>query len=172
MGSTFGLNVVAGFSPRSKYEELDGCDHASHDERQGAHGGGIPGANGEGGLSVGADHPHRFAAQHYYREATCLRRGRQWNVPGAPISGDSPWRGCFQLGNIVPSVFTPVLAKHSKNFSIVDSLAIGVDRIQRNFDPLRQHVDTWRSSQITDAEAKLVIYRALIENQLDMWDRI
>ena len=64
--------------------------------------------------------------------------------------------------------FTPVLAKHSKNFSIVDSLAIGVDRIQRNFDPLRMQVETWRSSQITDAEAKLVIYRAFIENQLDV----
>src|SRR5882672_9474084 len=53
--------------------------------------------------------------------------------------------------------FTPVLAKHSKNFSIVDSLAIGVDRIQRNFDPLRRQVETWRSSQITDDQAKLVI---------------
>src|SRR5207248_4094255 len=30
--------------------------------------------------------------------------------------------------------FTPVLAKHSKNFSIIDSLAIGVDRIQRSFE--------------------------------------
>src|SRR5882724_4456851 len=64
--------------------------------------------------------------------------------------------------------FTPVLAKHSKNFSIVDSLAIGVDRIQRNFDPLRQQVETWRSRQITDEGAKLVIYRAFIENQLDI----
>lgn len=42
--------------------------------------------------------------------------------------------------------FTPVLAKHSKNFSILDSLAIGLDRIQRNFDPLRQQVETWRSA--------------------------
>src|SRR5439155_9396954 len=54
------------------------------------------------------------------------------------------------LGNIVPSVYTPVLAKHSKNFSSVDSLAIGADRIQRNLDPLRQQVETWRSRQITD----------------------
>jgi len=30
-------------------------------------------------------------------------------------------------------VFTPVLAKHSKNFSLEDSLAIGIDRMQRNF---------------------------------------
>ena len=41
--------------------------------------------------------------------------------------------------------FTPVLAKHSKNFSIPDSLAIGVDRIQRNFEPLRQQVEHWQS---------------------------
>ncbi len=41
--------------------------------------------------------------------------------------------------------FTPVLAKHSKNFSVIDALAIGGDRIQRNFEPLRQQVETWRS---------------------------
>ena len=46
--------------------------------------------------------------------------------------------------------FTPVLAKHSKRFSLIDSLAIGVDRIQRNFDPLQQQVATWRDTQITD----------------------
>jgi hypothetical protein len=33
-------------------------------------------------------------------------------------------------------VFTPVLGKHSKNFSIEDSFAIDVDRIQRSFDAL------------------------------------
>jgi hypothetical protein len=64
--------------------------------------------------------------------------------------------------------FTPVLAKHSKNFSIVDSLAIGVDRIQRNFEPLRQQVEAWRSSQISDEQAKLVIYRAFIEGDLSI----
>jgi hypothetical protein len=31
--------------------------------------------------------------------------------------------------------FTPVLAKHSKNFSLQDCLCIGVDRMQRNFEP-------------------------------------
>jgi hypothetical protein len=33
-----------------------------------------------------------------------------------------------------------VLAKHSKHFSLEDSLAIGVDRKQRNFGPLKQQV--------------------------------
>ena len=64
--------------------------------------------------------------------------------------------------------FTPVLAKHSKNFSIIDSLAVGVDRIQRNFDPLREQVEAWRSRQITDDEAKLVIYRAFIAGGLNI----
>jgi hypothetical protein len=64
--------------------------------------------------------------------------------------------------------FTPVLAKHSKNFSVIDSLTIGVDRIQRNFEPLRQQVESWRSKQLTDAEAKLVIYRAFIEGDLSV----
>jgi hypothetical protein len=40
------------------------------------------------------------------------------------------------FGNIVPGVFTPVLAKHTKSFNLVDPLAVGVDRIQRNFEPM------------------------------------
>jgi len=84
---------------------------------------------------------------------------------------DALWRrtgATICAGLALPGQFTPVLAKHSKNFSIVDSLAIGVDRIQRNFDPLRRQVETWRSSQITDDQAKLVIYRAFIEDHLDI----
>jgi len=38
-----------------------------------------------------------------------------------------------EFGNIVPGVFTPVLAKHTKSFNLVDTLSVGVDRIQRNF---------------------------------------
>jgi hypothetical protein len=72
------------------------------------------------------------------------------------------------LGNIVSGVFTPVLAKHSTKFSVVDSLAIGVDRIQRNFEPLRQQVETWRSRQLTDEQAKLLIYRAFVEGDLSV----
>jgi len=63
--------------------------------------------------------------------------------------------------------FTPVLAKHSKHFSILDSLAIGVDRIQRNFAPLTKQVEQWRETRITDDQAKLVIYRAFIEGELE-----
>jgi len=59
-----------------------------------------------------------------------------------------------QPGNIVPGVFTPVLAKHSKRFSLEDALSIGVDRMQRNFEPMRQQVEGWRAAAIwTGSEA-------------------
>ena len=35
-------------------------------------------------------------------------------------------------------VFTPVLAKHTKHLNLVDILAVGVDRMQRNFEPMEK----------------------------------
>jgi hypothetical protein len=55
-------------------------------------------------------------------------------------------------------VFTPVLAKHSKSFSLVDCIALGVDRMQRNFGSMRKKVETWKGSELTDVTAKVVIY--------------
>ncbi len=63
--------------------------------------------------------------------------------------------------------FTPVLAKHTKRLSLVDVLSIGVDRIQRNFEPIKKQVETWKASRVTDDVAKLVIYRAFVEDGLD-----
>src|SRR5712692_2096375 len=64
--------------------------------------------------------------------------------------------------------FTPVLAKHSKSFSLVDAISIGVDRMQRNFEPMQRQIEAWRESQIADVTAKLVIYEAFIESELDV----
>src|SRR5262245_24107847 len=64
--------------------------------------------------------------------------------------------------------FTPVLAKHSKNFSLIDSIAVGVERMQRNFEPMQKQVEAWRATQLSDDQAKLVIYRAFIEGDLDV----
>jgi hypothetical protein len=64
--------------------------------------------------------------------------------------------------------YTRVLAKHSKNFSLQDSLSIGVDRMQRNFEPMRRQVEAWRTSQLSDEAAKLIIYRAFIEGELEV----
>lgn len=64
-------------------------------------------------------------------------------------------------------MFTPVLAKHSKSFNLIDTLAVGVDRIQRNFEPLQRQLETWRQTQITDDRAKLVLYQAFMEGELE-----
>ena len=47
------------------------------------------------------------------------------------------------------------------------SESVGVDRMQRNFEPMRRQVETWRAQQLTSATAKLIIYRAFIEDELD-----
>jgi hypothetical protein len=72
-----------------------------------------------------------------------------------------------ELGNIDPSDFTPVLAKHTKNFNLVDTLSVGVDRIQRNFEPLQRQVETWRKTQIADETAKMIFYSAFIDGKLE-----
>ena len=64
--------------------------------------------------------------------------------------------------------FTPVLAKHSKSFSLVDSISVGVDRMQRNFEPMRKQVELWRQSELTDVTAKMIIYQAFIESELEV----
>jgi hypothetical protein len=62
--------------------------------------------------------------------------------------------------------FTPVLAKHSKSFELVDALSIGVDKMQRNFEPLQRTVESWKANILTEQESKLVIYEAFIEGKL------
>ena len=70
-------------------------------------------------------------------------------------------------GKIVPGVFTPVLAKHSKSFSLIDCISVGVDRMQRNFEPMRRQVEAWQRSELTDVTAKVVIYEAFVEGRLE-----
>lgn len=58
--------------------------------------------------------------------------------------------------------YTPVLAKHTKRFHLEDNLAIGVDRMQRNFAPLKAQVTAWQSQQLSDDSVKLMIYEAFV----------
>jgi hypothetical protein len=61
-----------------------------------------------------------------------------------------------------------VLAKHTKNFSILNAMSVGVDDMMRTFKPMVEAVDRWRDSQITDVAARLLIYRAFIEGELEV----
>jgi hypothetical protein len=73
----------------------------------------------------------------------------------------------LELGNIVPGVVTPVLAKHSKSFSLIDCISVGVDRMQRNFEPVHKQVETGQRSELTDVTAKVVISEAFVEGKLE-----
>ena len=64
-------------------------------------------------------------------------------------------------------MFTPVLAKHSKSLNLIDTLSVGVDRIQRNFEPMQPQVEHWRQAQITDAQVTLIFYSAFVDGKLD-----
>ena len=73
----------------------------------------------------------------------------------------------FGVFRIVPEAFTPVLAKHSKSFSLIDCISVGVDRMQRNFEPMRKQIEAWQRSELTDITAKVVIYEAFVEGKLE-----
>ncbi len=62
--------------------------------------------------------------------------------------------------------FMPVLHKHSKNLDLVELVSIGVDKIQRNFEPLKGQIEAWQSFQLDDDRAKLILYAAFVEKRL------
>ena len=86
---------------------------------------------------------------------------------GCPCPAEPKHPG-FQHGNFVAGVFTRVPAKHTKNLSLVDILAGGVDRTQRNFKPMWKQVESWKGTRLPDESAKLVIYRAIVEGEADV----
>jgi hypothetical protein len=64
--------------------------------------------------------------------------------------------------------FTPILAKHSKSFDLIDTISIGVDKAQRNFEPLQRTVNDWKAHNLSDSQAKLIIYEAFVEGKLQV----
>ena len=50
-----------------------------------------------------------------------------------------------------------MLAKHTKHLSLVDILSVGVDRMQRNFEPMKKELKAWKVTRIPHEAAKLVM---------------
>ena len=50
---------------------------------------------------------------------------------------------------------------------LIDCVSVGVDRMQRNFEPMRKQVEAWQKSELTDVTAKVVIYEAFVEGKLE-----
>ena len=62
--------------------------------------------------------------------------------------------------------FQTLTRKHSKNLVIEDVFSVAIDRMQRNFAPMLNQVNAWKGYELPDAAAKLMIYRAFIEDVL------
>ena len=54
-----------------------------------------------------------------------------------------------------------------KSFSLIDCISVGVDRMQRNFAPMRKQVEAWQRSELTDITANVVISGAFVEGKLE-----
>lgn len=104
--------------------------------------------------AVSADYSALSIQDSCHRETICRKRRPKI------LSSDD-------LCHIVPRAFTPVLAKHSKSFSLIDCVSMGVDKMQRNFGPMQRQVEHWRQTQITDERAKLIFYSAFVDGKLD-----
>lgn len=62
--------------------------------------------------------------------------------------------------------FHPVLAKHTKKFNLQDALTLGVDRIQRNWTPLKEALERRQNFELTENQARLHIYEAFVDGAL------
>lgn len=62
--------------------------------------------------------------------------------------------------------FYPLKVKHTKNLEIVESVSTGIDRIQRNWKPLREQIDYKRQTRCEADDARLLIYNAFTLHKL------
>lgn len=58
--------------------------------------------------------------------------------------------------------FKSLLAKHTKGFDLIESVAIGIDRIHRGFEPLMHSVNVKKTQILSDESAKMLIYEAFM----------
>jgi hypothetical protein len=56
--------------------------------------------------------------------------------------------------------FQPMLAKHTKNLDLIESVSMGIDRIQRNWEPLKAAIAVKKQTHINELDAKMFIYDA------------
>jgi hypothetical protein len=54
--------------------------------------------------------------------------------------------------------FNPLLAKHSKNLDLIESVSMGVDRIQRCWNPLKEVITKKRETALDDDQVRLWLY--------------
>ncbi len=64
--------------------------------------------------------------------------------------------------------FQAVIArKHTSKFNLDETLAIAVHRLQKGFEPIGKRIEVWKGFELSDQDAKGIIYDAFIGDQLD-----
>ena len=58
-------------------------------------------------------------------------------------------------------------SRNTRSRSLIDCISVGVDRTQRNFEPMRKQVEAWQRSELTDVTANVVIDEAFVEGKLE-----
>jgi Domain of unknown function (DUF932) len=57
--------------------------------------------------------------------------------------------------------------KHTKNFDIEETVAVALERMQNGFEPIGNRIDVWKGFELSDGDAKGIIYDAFIGDQLE-----
>lgn len=61
--------------------------------------------------------------------------------------------------------FQPMLAKHSKNFNLMDGLSVAVDRIQRNIGEVSDQIGRKKVTTLSIDNARSLIYQGFLEQK-------
>ncbi len=61
--------------------------------------------------------------------------------------------------------FQPMLAKHSKNFNLMDGLSVAVDRIQRNIGEVSDQIGRKKVTILSTDNARSLIYQGFLEQK-------
>ena len=61
--------------------------------------------------------------------------------------------------------YSPVMKKHTKHLDLEGTIGMSLEKMQRNFKPLIQKIDVWKNHSLADDTARLLIYRAFVEEQ-------
>ena len=62
--------------------------------------------------------------------------------------------------------YKPMLAKHSKNLDLTESVSIAVDRLQRGWKPIREMIDFKRKHELSDGKARDMLYQLFTDGKL------
>lgn len=62
--------------------------------------------------------------------------------------------------------YKPMLAKHSKNLDLTESVSIAVDRLQRGWKPIREMIDFKRGHELSDGKARDMLYQLFTDGKL------